>query len=465
MRDPYALLGDELAAAAHRLEERRHTTGRLRTWFASRLNAGVVAAALLLSGGAVALAATGALDGSPVQPERQTSPLSGNGLPTSRTAAHLVLVAADPAGGPNWGMRVFHTTRGQLCMQVGRVQSDQLGVLGLDSAFNGDGRFHALPTDVLPPGYGGSSANVECVAAGQTVLFEDANADRSAERLLPEEFRQPPHARHRDVPPARDLRTLSYGVLGPHAVSITYRTPSGLRTVPVAGADGAFLIVEPAGIVKSPSLIGGSFGGQVTAASVDVPPVLATMHGRPTIVTAATFKFGARVCSHGYGAPVRTRCPTRPTFVPQRWFQPKRSLHMPIRLTLLLQSRSACKAAFLLDPCYKGQVDFTTPYAVTNAASDYNIESIAKCKTGGRPETGWSLERDVRRHQPIRAVSLGLFVFTPECAANESFKVTYLNQQGPSAAAPHESVIVGSIRLSEATFPSGRPAMNRSGNR
>jgi hypothetical protein len=457
MRDPYARLGDELAAAARRLEQQGHATGRLRTWFARRLNAGAVAVVLLLSGGAVALAATGVLNGSPVKPEGATSPFSGNGLPISHTATHLVLRAADPAGGLNWGMRVFHTSRRQVCMQVGRVQSDQLGVLGLDSAFKGDGRFHALAADVLPPGYGGSSANVECVAAGQTLVFEDANADRSAERLLPEEFPDMPLRQHREVPPARDLRTLSYGVLGPHAVSVTYRTARGLRTVPVAGADGAFLIVEPAGLVKNPSLVGGSFTGQASAASVDV--TLAATHAPPTVVTAATFKFGGRTCSQGQGAPVRNRCPTRSTFGPRRWFQPTRSLHLPIRLTLLPQSHSACRAAFLIDPCYKGQVNFTAPYAVTNAASDYQIDGVAKCKTGGRPETGWALERDVRRHEPIRTVSLGLFVFTPTCAATESFKVSYFNHHGPSAAALHESVIVGSVRLSQATLPNGRPVM------
>jgi hypothetical protein len=461
MRDPYALLGDELAAAARRLEQQRHPRTRLLAWFARRLNAGAVAAVLALSGGAVALAATEVLGGSPVKPETPVSAISGNGLPSSPAATHLVLAAADPDGGLNWGMRVFHTTRGQVCMQVGRVQNGQLGVLGLDSAFDSDARFHALPTDALPPGYGGSSANVECTEAGHTVIFEDANADRSAERLLPEEFRPPPHGRRGELPPARDLRTLAYGVLGPHAVSVTYRTATGLRTVPVTGADGAFLIVEPAGLVASSSPIGGSIGGRASAASVDVTLPGATRV--PAIVTAATFRFGARICSQGAGAPVRERCPTRSGAVPRRWFQPKRSLHLPVRLVLLRQSRSACSAAFLLDPCYKGEVEFTAPYAVTSAATDYGIESIAKCKTGGRPETGRGLERDVRRDESVRSISLGLFVFTPACATDESFEVRYLNPSGPSAAAPHESVILGSVRLSEATLPDGSALMRRAG--
>jgi len=342
------------------------------------------------------------------------------------------------------------------------VQSGQLGVLGLDSAFDSDGRFHPLPTDVLPPGYGGSTDNVECVEAGQTLIFEDANADRSAERLLPEEFRQMPRGRDGELPPARDLRTLAYGVLGEHAVSVTYRTSAGLRTVPVTGSDGAFLIVEPAALISSSSPIGGSVSGEASTASVDVTLPRGTREA--AIVTAATFKFGTRICSQGDGAPVRSRCPTRPAVVPRRWFQPKRSLHMPVRLILLPQSPSACSAAFLLDPCYKGRVEFTVPYAVTSAASDYEIQTIAKCKTGGRPESGQALERDVRRDERVSAVSLGLFVFTPACAADESFTVTYLNQHGPSAAAPHESVILGSVRLSEATLPDGAPVMRGSGN-
>ena len=64
-------------------------------------------------------------------------------------------------------MRIEHTTRGQLCMQVGRVDGGRLGELGVDSAFGSDGRFHALPATVLPPGYGGSAGQVECDQTGR----------------------------------------------------------------------------------------------------------------------------------------------------------------------------------------------------------------------------------------------------------------------------------------------------------
>jgi hypothetical protein len=146
----------------------------------------------------------------------------------------------------------------------------------------------------------------------------------------------------------------------------------------------------------------------------------------------------------------------------QRRSHPTRSLHARIHLTLLPQPRAACNAAFLLYPCYKSEVGFTAPYAVTSAATaysratEYSIDGFATCKAGGRPETSWGIQRDVRAHEAIRTTSLGLFVLTSSCASSEGFEVIYLNRQGPSAGAPHESVIVGTATLSKATLANGR---------
>jgi hypothetical protein len=140
----------------------------------------------------------------------------------------------------------------------------------------------------------------------------------------------------------------------------------------------------------------------------------------------------------------------------ERRSNPTRSLHAMIHLTLLPQPRAACNAAFLLYPCYKGEVGFTAPYAVTSAGGDYSVNGFATCKAGGRPETSWDLQRNVRAHETLRTTSLGLFVLTPSCASSEGFEVTYLNQHGPSAGAPHESVIVGTVTLSKATLPNGQ---------
>lgn len=450
MRDPYTTLGDALVSAARRQEQGVLARGGFRAWLARHTRALIAAAIVTLSGGAVALAATGVLSGAPVKPEPQQSATAGNGLPVGGSDVGLVVAAPDPAGGLPWGARVFNTTRGQVCIQVGLIRDGKLGVLGQDSVFGDDGRFHALPADALPPGYGGAAAQVECVGSGQTVIFEDANADRSGMRLIPEEFGPPGQRR---VPPVSDRRALAYGLLGPHGVSVTYRTPAGSRTVPVSGRDGAFLIVQPPGTFKSSSLVGGSIGGRAQPGSV---MVVGPTYGprTPRLISAATFRFGARLCSQGSGAPVAQRCPQRRARGPRRPYEPTRSLGEPVGLRLVAQSPQTCRAAFLLTPCYRAVVSFTAPYAVTRAGADYTVNGAARCPVGGRPETGWGIERDVRRHERIRTPSLGLFVYTARCAAHESFTVVYLNPEGPSRFAPHESVIVGRVKLSEARLPS-----------
>jgi hypothetical protein len=458
MRDPYEMLGRELAAAAGRKDA--SAPERRRRWFSNRLHTLSVAVALILGGGAVALAASGLLSGSPVKPEVPLNAAAGNGLPVAGGPAHLALLAADPGDGLPWGMRIEHTTRGELCIQVGRVEGGQLGVLGLDSAFGDDRRFHVLPATVLPPGYGGSADQVECVPDGQTVIFEDLNADRSGVRLLPSEFRGPPpkhpgEALHaKGVPPFGDLRALAYGVLGPHAVSVTYRTPTGMRTIPVKPPDGGFLIVEPAGYIENKEdTVGGSVGGTAEPSSVDVG--LADRRGPPTMITAATFRFGGRSCSQGVGAPVTRPCPMRKISSVLR--QPHiRSLDRPVHLTLLAQSHAECDAAYLKFPCYKGQVEFTAPYAVSSTDSEYEIAGIARCKIGGRIETSWSLERDVKARELVKTDSLGRFVYAPSCAATEKFQVSYQKRPGPLTVGSPEKVVIGTVSLGQATLPGGR---------
>lgn len=60
------------------------------------------------------------------------------------------------------GQRVIRTTRGEVWVQVGRVQDRQLGELGIDGAFHDDGRFHPIPADAQAGYYHG-----QLVPAGQ----------------------------------------------------------------------------------------------------------------------------------------------------------------------------------------------------------------------------------------------------------------------------------------------------------
>jgi hypothetical protein len=382
-------------------------------------------------------------------------------------------------------------------------------------------------------------------------------------------------SRHPAAAPPADLREISFGLLGVHAVSITYREGTATRTQPVLAETGAYLIVQryssgrPLGSVSEsagrdePGNYSKPVGpnGALTAITYnyagrscvdrgnlrlascglsEVPPprpaalpivhepLHAHLHIHNHVITSAQISFhapypvtnanesysvSAPVCHRGLagegsradvargalvtipvgdvlseacgravkftveyvrfagGLPQPTPLGsitiheppgTHPAPLPrrvaelQRRFNPTRSLHATIHLTLLPQSRPACNAAFLLYPCYKGEVGFTAPYAVTSATADYSIDGFATCKAGGRPETSWNLQRNVKAHETLKTTSLGLFVLTHSCASSEGFEVTYLNQQGPSASAPHESVIVGTVTLSKATLPNGQ---------
>ena len=75
-------------------------------------------------------------------------------------------------------MRLVHTTRGEICVQIGRVDGDQLGQLGIDGAFHDDGRFHPLTPNVNPeysdPG------DISCNPAGGIRIGSWPGGDRSA---------------------------------------------------------------------------------------------------------------------------------------------------------------------------------------------------------------------------------------------------------------------------------------------
>jgi hypothetical protein len=430
MTDPYSFLGETLTAAARRREDHGDGPRRsLRAWLAGRLNAAVIAVALVLGGGAIAAAATGLLNGSPVRdPAGTPTPTSGSGVPVAAGGSQLAAITADPEGGLPWAIQLVHTTRGELCVQIGRVHGGQIGQLGIDGAFHDDGRFHPLAPDVLPE-YGGGYADISCVLPGEMVMGSQPTQDRNAEWMVGQRLAKP----------ARDLRAISFGVLGPHAVSVSYRTSTGVgtRTVPVSPGTGAYMIVQPIGPVVPPITLGGFSGGFISGDEVSGEPD----PERFGMVRTVTFRFGDMVCSIGNIPPAGKRCPT-PAPLPQRLFRaPTRSLRLPVHVTAVAQSSASCRAAFLLIPCYRAQVEFKAPYAITSAGSEYEVEAGSTCKNA-RP-SGWPLNKDVARDQTVRTLSTGLF----NCTSLDEFQVRYMNQSrrfaGSSIGHGHESVIVG----------------------
>ena len=67
----------------------------------------------------------------------------------------------------------------------------------------------------------------------------------------------------------------------------------------------------------------------------------------------------------------RPRAARRPARRPRTRFAPTRSLNEPVQVTLRTQSHDSCSAAYLVDPCYRAEIVFKAPYAVTSAGSEY----------------------------------------------------------------------------------------------
>lgn len=127
-------------------------------WF-SRLrlplrHRGLVIGLATLVVAAPAVAAVGAASGwfSPGKPDiyYPASVTSGLGKVLKKGDRLLPIRVPDPDGGPAWGMRLVTTSRGDTCVQVGRVEDGQIGALGIDGAWNDDHQFHEIkPNDGL----------------------------------------------------------------------------------------------------------------------------------------------------------------------------------------------------------------------------------------------------------------------------------------------------------------------------
>lgn len=183
------------------------------------------------------------------------------------TARLLPLRVPDPQGGPPWGVALVRTTRGDTCIQLGRVDNGRLGSLGIDDAWNNDHLFHPFPntaegtdcgtTDAAGHGFVNVSYTGTVASANPTAGARGPQASTChgpliyLNRLLgPRTGARAPsqHGRQDSRPacPPGSTRIIFVGLLGPDAASITYQAPSGsLRTERTVGPDGAYLVVFP----------------------------------------------------------------------------------------------------------------------------------------------------------------------------------------------------------------------------
>ncbi len=201
----------------------------------------------------------------------------------------LPLRAADPQGGPPWALRLLATTRGWTCVQVGRVEGGRFGELGLDGAFGGDRRLHPAPAWQIPeeaaPGSG--PVNDECLGPGETFAGEIGALDRSAAF----------GAGERRVP-AADLRRVSFGLLGRHALSIGFAVHGRSVTRRLYGPYGAYLLVEQASGQDPDAGIGAAPGS-------DVPSRLQAA-GLTSALTSILYRYDGRYCRERKNGPTCT---------------------------------------------------------------------------------------------------------------------------------------------------------------
>ncbi|HWH11203.1 MAG TPA: hypothetical protein VG165_08740 [Solirubrobacteraceae bacterium] len=397
-------LVDAAASPAGPVQPVRRPTRRIRL--------PLVAVGALLASATIALAATGLLTGSVVTPAGPLTPAAGEGIPAPGGTRLLSLRVADPAGGPPWGMRIVRTTRGLVCLQIGRVQNGELGELGIDGAYHDDGRFHPLPAAVLPTDpRSGVATGSSCHLAGQTFSGSLDGIDRNAASS--------------SGTPSDDRREISYGLLGAHALSVTYDTPAGEHTMRVQSATGAYLVVEAATTPQPTENMGASIG---------VDRLDARRPGPTGALSAITYRFGALICTDSPSAPAADACP-RPSVPAALHPAPLRDLDQPVRARLEIRRGLI----------YGAEIRFTAPYAVTSARAEYEI---AMPIHGTGDVVSSSIDRDVARRATV-VVHVPYVFANTRGARSQLIEVIYTRVSRSSAPSPVQQVMIGTVTLHE----------------
>ncbi len=369
-----------------------------------RLRLPLMAFACLLASTTLALAASGViLSGAPVRPEGRLNPSVGEGIPAPGASQLLALRVPDPEGGLPWGIRIVRTTRGEVCIQIGRVENGQLGELGIDGVFHDDGRFHAIPADVLPEtSRVGVKVNdedateaVSCHFAGQVVVGEHVGVDRSAGAADGGERKRP----------LSELRNIYYGMLGAPAVSVSYKAGKIDRALALLQPLGVYLIVRRAARKE----LEGS-GGESLGSEGDLPA--------SAPLTAITYRLDGKLCQRGPTLPpwgvehLADPCP-EPRWPSARYVAP-RDLHRPLHVQLQVSNHLVTGVG----------LSFTAPFAVTSAKEDYIVRIPAiSCSRDVVPDQSgvvlgygsWSLGRDVTRGSTVTHRFSGLEMFSGQC--------------------------------------------------
>jgi hypothetical protein len=383
--------------------------------------------ALVLATSTIALAATGViLTGSSVSPTHGLRPYAGAGLPLPGQSKLLPLRVADPDGGLPWGMRVVRTTRGLVCVQIGRVQDGVLGELGIDGAYHDDRRFHPVGPGVLPSYAGGAtgggvtSERGSCVLAdgdvtgngeawGSAIVAEFTGMSENAAFALE---RKPRHFKSR--------RNVFYGILGPHALSVSYHEGGATRTEQVVPGVGAYLIVQRAAA-------GSTREGYGESPGTDTP---GEGPGTSGVLTVIRYKHNGKVCENGYNAEtagsvkIQHPCPPANPDPPSLRVTPPGSFERRPNISLRVSHRRVSAA----------EISFSAPFPVTSAAEDYSV--YVKSCAGGREGGGLAiLDHNVAQGAIVHL--LLPYPFAARCAGDSLSVELIYESSGPNAKRSH----------------------------
>lgn len=422
-------LEQQLVDAVERHEGLATASNPVRTGRTS-LRVIALAGAIVFALAAVALAATGVLlAGKPVRATERLTPNAGLGVPAIGRSRLITAAVPDPAGGLPWSMRIVHTTRRLVCLQIGRLYRGQIGVLGEQGAFHDDKRFHPLRADAISP-VPRRFASV-CLPDVDTVSLQANGVPRSGE--LPK-LGNPLESSQE--------RRLYFGLLGSDAVSVTYRRGRRQITTPVERGTGAYLIVLPSTRRLPRST---EFGGK-SGRPWD--------HGRLVpegALSAIRYRTASGTCVQSWSAR-RDRCP-QPA-APRRFRRPPPpvELHRPIEVRLRTMPLAAIhtKSGRPLAPSgirvrrvrYEAIVSFTSPFAVDNALSGYTAAvSAAGCGIGfGLGGLGENVRAGQTAHIHIADV------FANACGKSVTISVLY-DKHAAGAMLGSREVVVGSTTV------------------
>jgi hypothetical protein len=324
---------------------------------------------------AAALAASGLLSGTPYDPPwAHQKPQVDLGVPVAGGAHLLSLRVPDPAGGPPWGLRVVRTTRGYECVELGRVVGGQLAVLGQDGWFGDDHRFHPVPPSVYDSEACGivGSAGYALAGSWDTTFASGISVVGGCQYPAPKWALAP----KLPVCPARDLRFVAYGVVGPGARAIEYTDGGRRETLRTAGREGAYLVVQRESRVLG---VNGSSGGGPGLAGGGGP-------GSFPGAIAVDYRDGHRCPSADPGPD---------TCVLKAFTTAGAHIHVklvPMRLSLY-------RGRPQVPGTYDAIVRFRAPVAVSSGVLDYNFSAT---NPGIKVSDRFSLDRDVRRGQEVR---------------------------------------------------------------